>query len=80
MYIGYKDRIYFIDSQPLRRVTYRADYGEVERVADEHDIWFTFPTKRTGIKWGYLILMPIAFVVDAVTCPLQWVAVVNQHG
>jgi hypothetical protein len=78
MYVGDNPAyFYYLSREPLWQVRYQ---GQGNEVAEEHDIWFVFPEHRTSVRWWNLAWMPLAVLVDAVTGPFGWIAVVKRHG
>lgn len=72
--------IFYIAREPLRRVRLQKTMEQPEEWRDEHYIRFTFPQHQSPPRWWNAALLPPAILVDAVTGPFGWIAVVKQHG
>ena len=81
LYAGqYPWELYYIAREPLRKVRLMKTEVRPEEWRQEHYIQFHFPPHRTSIRWWNLAWLPPAILVDAVTGPLGWIAVIKQHG
>jgi hypothetical protein len=81
LYAGqYPWELFYIAQEPLRRVRLMKTEVRPEEWQDEHHIRFSFSHHRTSIRWGNVVLLPPAILVDAVTGPFGWIAVIKQHG
>lgn len=81
IYIGdYPAYFYYVNREPLRKTRFAKAAYAPEEVKDEYDIEFIFQTQETSIRWWNVFFLPPAILIDAVTGPLGWIAVINQHG
>jgi hypothetical protein len=81
LYAGkYPWELYYIAREPLRRVRLMKTEVRPEEWREEHYIQFYFPPQQTPPRWWNLAWLPLAVLVDAVTGPFGWIAVVKQHG